>query len=59
MADGFHRNRDEGGRRVEELGRKELRFGSLRCLWVIYLGLSSRLFVSLRTKDTDLGVFSE
>lgn len=39
-------------------GGKELRFGSLKCLWVIYLGLSSRLLVSLGTRDTDHGVFS-
>lgn len=59
MADaGFHRNRDEGGRMVGERGSKELRSGSLKCLWVIYLGLSSNVLVSLRTRDADLGVFS-
>lgn len=54
----FHRNRDEGCRRVGEQGSKQLRSGSLKCLWVIYLGLSSKLLVSFRTRDTDLGVFS-
>lgn len=43
---------------VGERGSKELRSGSLKCLWVIYLGLSSNVLVSLRTRDADLGVFS-
>lgn len=46
------------GRMVVKWGSKELRFGSLKCLWVIYLGLSSRLLVFLRTRDIDLEVFS-
>lgn len=45
------------GRMVGQRGSKELRFGSLKCLWVIYLALSSRWLVSLRTRDTDLRVF--
>lgn len=59
MADAdFHQNRDVWGRMVGERGSMELRSGSLKCLWVIYLGLSSSLLVSLRTRDADLGVFS-
>lgn len=39
---------------------KELKSSSLnmKCPKVIYLGLSSRLLVSLRTTDADFGVFS-
>ena len=41
-------------------GSKELRSRALnlRCLRAIYLGLSSRLLVSLRTRDIDFIVFS-